>query len=153
MRRAMPGHPVIHSHNWELQSLVLLGQYADIIYGMTPDAPPLIVHDVVYGDDAGDSIFPTERVTHLGAQEVRKVQAGSCHHMEVAVPHETLVGERGTVVTYVMMGPRAAAGTMLAKGEPFAVAAFRRLALDDSECEYAQQVLRRLLDQPGSQAW
>ncbi|GAA2160967.1 hypothetical protein FHX52_3222 [Humibacillus xanthopallidus] len=144
-RRDLPGHPTIHSHDWELQSLVLNGQYADVIFGRSSEAPALVAHAVQYGGADGDSIEPTGDNVQLVRQELRTVEAGTCHHMDAGVPHETLVPDDETVVTYVMMGPRQTGGMMLAAESPFNATHFKRPGLTPDEERSASATLARVL--------
>ncbi len=90
-RHEMSGHPTIHSHDWELQSLVLGGRYTDVIFEYSEQAPALLAHVVQYGGEAGDSITPTGDNVRLERRAVRTVSRGQCHHMDIGVPHETLI--------------------------------------------------------------
>lgn len=144
-RKEMPGHPTIHSHDWELQSLVLAGKYSDVIFEISTDAPALLTHAVKYDAETGDSIEPTGDGIRLVQREVRDVHAGDCHHMDVGVPHETLVPMSETVVTHVMMGPRHVDGMMLAGEAAFTAKSFTRPALSDVEQDYARKTLSALL--------
>jgi len=147
-RRALPGHPTIHSHDWELQSLVLSGEYADVIFETSSEGPAHVVHSVRYGETEGDSIQPTSATVHLIRRERRAIEVRSCHHMDVGVPHETLVPVGETVVTYVMMGPRQADGMMLAAERPFRTTNFRRPLLSTGEQHHVSRTLRGVLGAP-----
>ena len=143
-RQSLPGHPTIHSHDWELQSLVLQGTYVDVIFEQAdigPDALALLSHIVKYDSEVGDSIRPTEDTMRLSRRESRAVEKGGSHHMDIGVFHETVGPASETVVTYVMMGPRQETGMMLLGREPFAMTSFRRPALSQTEREHIESVL------------
>lgn len=146
-RRSVPGHPRIHSHDWELMSLSLTGEYRDVIYTEeSNNAPLLFTHDVKYGGTHGDSITPSGHRIRLARTQFRTVNRGTCHHMDIGIPHETLVSDLQLVVTYVMMGARQRHGMMLAAEEPFTMTNFHRQFLNDSEQSYAERTLINLLN-------
>ena len=147
-RRLMAGHPSIHSHDWELQSLALSGEYVDDIFRTSTDEEPLLAHHVQYGGAAGDTIAPTGEAVRLIRHDRRIIPPGTCHHMLIGVPHETLIADAQTVVTYVMMSPRQPEGMVLLGGAAFSAAGFQRPGLTEDEQAYAAKTLSSVLEDP-----
>lgn len=140
IRQVLRGHPSIHSHNWELASLVLSGTYSDLLY--SPDASGRLytVHDAQSDEQGGTDIWPvgTARLTELSK---RSVEAGSAHTIPAGQLHQTVVPTRDAVATLVMMGPVSEAASMLLLGDRFVVSGHRRPCMTMKERDAAFAVL------------
>jgi hypothetical protein len=123
-RRGVAGHPEIHSHNWDLASLVLAGTYTDELYAFDDDAEHFHAHAVSY-DGGGDSLTPTGDQVGMRRDATREVAQGSFHFIPAGVPHRTRIDPGDLVVTLVVMGPLRPLEMVVAGPAPFSM--YRRI--------------------------
>jgi hypothetical protein len=119
-RRGVAEHPEIHSHNWDLASLVLAGTYVDDLYAFDDDAERFYAHAVSY-DGGGDSLTPTGERVGLRRNTRREVAAGSFHFIPAGMPHRTHIEPGKLVVTLVVMGPLRPLAMVVAGPAPFSM--------------------------------
>ncbi|WP_124853465.1 hypothetical protein [Micromonospora arida] len=141
-RPTLANHPHIHSHHWELDSLVLAGTYTDILFQIdTENGMPYFLHE--YAD--GHSVTP-RGVVKLRQVAHRTVHTGKFHHIPIGVLHETRVPADASVATLVIMGKPQQVDMMLAGGTRFKVDHHIRPTLTAGEMEQARYTLAAAMD-------
>lgn len=97
-RPIVSGHPPIHSHHWDLHSMVLAGTYVDILYEDDQlEGDPYFLHEYAYSPD-GDSVSPTG-TTRLRESGRRSVRTGEFHSIPAGALHQTVITEDASVCT------------------------------------------------------
>jgi hypothetical protein len=96
MRVSLSGQPAIHSHPWELCSLVIAGCYRDIIFRVkefdTDRAGRLQGFAVKFGSkDEGDRVCPVAAWYDVTVDEERTIMEGGFHQMSAGVLHATQI--------------------------------------------------------------
>lgn len=97
LRVPLVGQPAIHSHPWELCSLVVAGAYTDTVFrarraeGRGPGR--VRGFTIRFGDEeTGDEVLPLDMWYDVEASEHRRVTRGQCHFVVPGLLHETIIG-------------------------------------------------------------
>jgi hypothetical protein len=106
-RVTLDGQPAIHSHPWDLCSLVLAGCYEDTIYRaeeFSAAVPGLLQgYRIRFGAAReGDTAYPLPIWYRLTASEQRSVTTGHCHRLAAGVLHATHVPHSSFAATLVL---------------------------------------------------
>jgi hypothetical protein len=106
-RVTLDGQPAIHSHPWDLCSLVLAGCYEDTIYRAEEFSAPgpglLQGYQIRFGAASeGDATNPLPIWYRLTASEQRGVATGQCHRLAAGVLHATHVPHSSFAATLVL---------------------------------------------------
>nr|WP_296072745.1 hypothetical protein [uncultured Actinoplanes sp.] len=93
-------HPVIHSHDRHMTSMVICGDYSDELYAITPEDGSggelrqimnVIPNPESIGRDSREILIPSGRHVHLTLTRRRHVPATAVHAMAAGAIHATVV--------------------------------------------------------------
>jgi hypothetical protein len=110
-RIALEGQPAVHSHPWDLCSLVLTGRYQDVIYEAREVFPNegkasedhLQRFELELGEPgAGDRVYPVDRWFAPVSVDTRGVTAGDVHQLPAGRLHRAIIPPDEFVATLVL---------------------------------------------------
>jgi hypothetical protein len=109
IRVALDGQPAIHSHPWELCSLVIAGCYRDTLYRAREfevgGPGRLQKFDMRFGSgDEGDQVCPVAVWYEVEVAEERTVSEGSFHQMRAGVLHASQIPLDAFAATLLITG-------------------------------------------------
>jgi hypothetical protein len=115
--------PKIHRHAWHLASLVICGEYEDVLFEDS-DSMPADSQDwrevVPYKVEIAESqrnILPLEQSMFIRVSEARKIPAGRFHFIPADVFHQTTVQDKAFTSTLIVQSPMTSdAGVAIEEG-------------------------------------
>jgi hypothetical protein len=138
-RAVRPWGPRIHAHGWHLASLVVVGEYYDILYmsQATADEQPgwmsLNLHSPENGPDETDIVRSLDQTVCLREDKQRRVTAGESHDVPAGVFHDTTIAANQLVVTLMTQSARLGLGPSLLAGPERVNASYRRPELEEPQ--------------------
>jgi hypothetical protein len=123
-RVALEGQPAIHSHPWDLCSLVLVGRYDDILYDANEVAPGEVSplrrvqrFELELGAPGrGDRVYPVDRWYVPAVRERRAIEAGEVHYLPAGQLHQATVPTAAFVSTLLLTSAPRKAVQLLGDG-------------------------------------
>ena len=151
VRRAVPRHPEIHSHAFNVYSRVLVGTYIENLYAVSPmlreSAGPSVYEVDVLGPDKPDLLFDTGATADLTLVDTRTVPEGSWHDVAAGAFHSTVIPDGALCATLCVLGEHQdGVVTRLVGLTGFDVAPRSRPHLTARERDLVLQQLRPLAD-------
>lgn len=121
LRVQLDGQPKLHSHSWDMCSLVVAGVYQDGIYSVCDssagerDAQQGFEAD--YKTDEESEIFPVARWYKVVRTEHRTIRKGQFHHLDAGRIHATHINHNSFATTFAMTSEKIDENKMLLIGD------------------------------------
>lgn len=152
LRIALEGQPAIHSHPWDLCSLVIAGCYRDTLYRVREfdvDGPGrLRGFDVRFGRSGeGDTVYPLERWYEVAVSDERTIMEGNSHQVAAGVLHESPIPLDSFVATLLITSEVVDMSKLLLIGDgKFGQRLYARPTVSVEQLEYMKTDLGKYLD-------
>jgi hypothetical protein len=122
LRIALEGQPAIHSHPWDLCSLVIAGCYTDTLYRaqeFDSDGPGRLrgFHLRFGSGREGDELCPVPLWYELTVTDKRAIMIGQLHQMAAGVLHESPIPHDAFVATLLIASQVVDLGKLLLVGD------------------------------------
>jgi hypothetical protein len=110
----------IHSHSWDLESLVLFGRIGNELVNVRASADAEATHRVyeIHSAQGADEVTPTAQCVRSSPQEVRYARAGEVYAMPGGQFHSSVVPDGLDTATVLLASSRGGADRALGSVDP-----------------------------------